>query len=709
MDKFRKQLLNKSGIEDILENFNVQPKQSAASDNVTLFIGFEKSGKRELVQRINGNNFVDYNLIDEFSKDAVQKMSNAIMLSNVLEQTTFIKLVIVYKCSDLDNPHRSIRKLLKSMHYFLPKIESYKRGVGLLLTDGTCKSKVEEELQKNQAENKNHAEVLLLRIDFGDHAQSLIKDQLIFEKIIAGNFHLHTFRLIQETFVDFGKLVKESYSEMLNTLIGSFIPRLNFSQPLLQQFVDKPPKIEEFVAISHGFKINATHMNLNPQLYEDLNAHGISETLIHKEFTKFEKLQQKLKKVYDCLENTREDYVFYDLLDNNDQEIMMFDLRNSSAYNTDLLKKKYLKNFKLFQDVSYAIIEETVIILPDLEEAKVEFVNKILTSFADHFEQAVEKLEYDKMFGQLEKYFNEFSTNLSDFSISNEKVFKMVNDWREKSKNFTKMPIIRSYFDLFQPSSNDDWYQIMAFYEEFLCKIYNHIEVDPQMATFCRQKLAGMTLPWTSKDSFQTRAILMLENLKRNLTIVVTKTLMNENLIRVDRVVRKLNPVVTNAIIGRLFGEVRASEHEIHQHKRIFARQHYAIVDYDKFVQSLYLYTSIFNIKFPDPEWFELLAVQAQFDNVKDLSSESWIVPSMTRHNWGREFLEAGEILYYLTSGVTKTSSFINDAVKWTTMMVNDMQNVAVTENWVIHEKATNSMIDNFLMFLCFVLKKIVK
>jgi hypothetical protein len=86
MDKFRKKLLNESGIIDILKHFNVHHENRATSSNITLFIGFENSGKRELVEKIGGFNSMDYDLIDDFSTNVVQKMSNAITLSEVLKQ-----------------------------------------------------------------------------------------------------------------------------------------------------------------------------------------------------------------------------------------------------------------------------------------------------------------------------------------------------------------------------------------------------------------------------------------------------------------------------------------------------------------------------------------------------------------------------------------------------------------------------------------------
>jgi hypothetical protein len=299
----------------------------------------------------------------------------------------------------------------------------------------------------------------------------------------------------------------------------------------------------------------------------------------------------------------------------------------------------------------------------------------------------------------------------------------LVSNWRENNKNmkhleynrFRKTLIVKWYIDLFRPSGNDTWLEKLTFYETLLCQIYEHEEADPERAAFYRQDLTQVTLNSTledisqSKDSYQKRVDLIFGNLRRNLTSAVTKTLMVNNVLRVDSVVRKLNPVVMKVIIGRLFGEVRASEKEIEQHKRVLAKQHSAIVSYRKFVSSLGNYAKTFDIPLPVAEWDELLAVQAEFDNITNLSYETWIVPKLTKHNWGRELLAAREVLHdSAASGSNLSPSFINKAAKWTTMRVADLNNAVVGANWVI-KRGYQPLVDGIIMFLYLVVRKIMK
>jgi hypothetical protein len=195
MDKFRKDLLHKSGIEEILKVYNVQPENFVTSKNITLFIGFEKIGKRELIARLNGTNSLAYDLTDDFSENVVQKMASTITLSKVLEATRSIKLVVVYRCEDLDNPKRSIQNLLESLYYFLRTIVRYKEGVGMLLTNNTCRRAVEEGLSsKPNLLTKVLGTVFKGRVGITtDHQlHAFLKDRPKFQEIFAGNFHLHT-------------------------------------------------------------------------------------------------------------------------------------------------------------------------------------------------------------------------------------------------------------------------------------------------------------------------------------------------------------------------------------------------------------------------------------------------------------------------------------------------------------------------------------
>jgi hypothetical protein len=167
----------------------------------------------------------------------------------------------------------------------LPGIQFYKEGVGLLLTDRTCNSRVEEDLKRNEAKNKVLAKVLISKIGFTNQTHSFIKDQLKFEKNVALNFHLHTFRLIQETFVEFGALLEKKYLEMMSRLIDSIMPRLNFSLPLEHQLRGAAEGVKKFIEAGREFdNVNATHFNFNLRRREKLIGLNVPATLIKTEW-----------------------------------------------------------------------------------------------------------------------------------------------------------------------------------------------------------------------------------------------------------------------------------------------------------------------------------------------------------------------------------------------------------------------------------------
>jgi hypothetical protein len=77
-------------------------------------------------------------------------------------------------------------------------------------------------------------------------------------------------------------------------------------------------------------------------------------------------------------------------------------------------------------------------------------------------------------------------------------------------------------------------------------------------------------------------------------------------------------------IVVHLFGDIRATKEEIDQYKGALSNLNHAIDDYKSFLDSLDRYAKIMQIKLPTAEWDELMTVQAEFDNVTDLSSMMW-------------------------------------------------------------------------------------
>jgi hypothetical protein len=325
----------------------------------------------------------------------------------------------------------------------------------------------------------------------------------------------------------------------------------------------------------------------------------------------------------------------------------------------------------------------------------------------------------------LDQYLNGFVANLRKQPFSNQKVFQMANKWREDSKNltplkynrFTKKPIENWYRDLFRISTNDNWLQTLEFYEKFLYKIYEHEEIDPQKAAFYRQNLTAETLDSTigdgsaSNGSYQERVNGLFGCLIGNLAINVMKILMVNNVKRVDNVVRNFNPVLLDVIIGQILSENnRDNEEVINQQKRFLARQH-CTFDYELFLRSFKNYIAMMDVPFPRAECNELMAVQADFDKIAGLLNASSIeMTKMTNFNWGRELLAEREISTYLLSDGVVTSSFINDAVRWTKMRVTDGMQVFVADNFSVATKDTlNTMLDSFLIFLIFAVKKFIK
>jgi hypothetical protein len=694
MDSFRKQLLLSSGIKNVLITVGVQSEVLTVTGNITLFIGFEGSVKCEILQRINDTNSFTFDLIDDFSVDVYRKMSEAIMLSDALERFEFIKLVIVYECDDLDAPQHSILMMLKKMHYFLRNIRFYKGGVGLLLTEDTCESKVREELQRNRDANISLADELLLHVEFvTGQFLPFLNEQLAFKPLVARNFKLRTFRLIQGSFVEFRQLVENRYSNLLDIALGPILSPINFTTPLDLQIEQSAQSLEKFVEISQKFE--AVH----DPLLSELIAINISTATIRTEIATFKELHQKMEQIHTCLETTRKKYVFNYILDDYYKDIVNHLKANATECGNEILVERvveYYKNFKYLQEVKYADFEETVNELPNLTAIKDEYENERIANITGQVERAVEELVIDGIGSYFALYTESFSTKLGMRPILNEQIFDWVNKWREDSKNLTplehnffdKPPIVTWYTDLFRPLSNDSWLEKLTRYETLLHRNKALKTVNPRQASF-----------EPTNGSYQKRVNKLIEHLKRNITINVVNALMGNNVQRVDAVIRNLNPVLANEIVGRLFGDNWISEKEIEQQKRILARQHHAIVDYGKFLRSFENYTLILDIPLPAALWDELVAVQEEFDKVTDLPSENWIVWEKTTHNWARELLAAREILHDMALDASKRASFSCETTKWE----------QTSENCFIYRDTLTTFIWPVLVFLYLVVKKFFK
>jgi hypothetical protein len=240
----------------------------------------------------------------------------------------------------------------------------------------------------------------------------------------------------------------------------------------------------------------------------------------------------------------------------------------------------------------------------------------------------------------------------------------MVSNWRENSKSlvhlkdkrFRKMPFVRWYSEFIRPSSNDTWLEKLTSYETLLCQIYGHKEIDPQKAAFYRQNLTAVSLNSTNdgtNDIFQRRVNELFGSMRRNVTVVVTKTLM-------------------------------------------------ANMRFKKFVQSFETYFRILDIPLTAVEWGELTAVQAEFDNITHLSNEKWIVPKMTTHNRGRELLAAREVLHDSASGAFVPSSLVNNAAKWMTLQATHLS----ATHWAFVGETTITFTVGIIMLLYFVARK---
>jgi hypothetical protein len=212
-----------------------------------------------------------------------------------------------------------------------------------------------------------------------------------------------------------------------------------------------------------------------------------------------------------------------------------------------------------------------------------------------------------------------------------------------------------------------------------------------------------------SSDSYQKRVSKFLRSLRRNFTITVIKTLTANNEVRVDNIIRSLNPVLANVIYERLNGNIRASEKEVDQHDRILKRQSKAFVEFKRFAHSFEHYAKIFDIPLPVAEWDQMVAVQAEFDNVTDLSSEMWIVEKLTTHNWGRELVAVPNVLNDLRSWAPMTWSVINNAAKWTAISIAHVQNLVASDSGIISRETANTLITGLVMFLYFIGRKIMK
>jgi hypothetical protein len=733
MDEFRRHIVKESGVEEIFKIYNVYPENRPASDNLTLFIGFENSGKRELVKRLNGTNSMAFDLIDDFSENVMQKMANAITLSKVMDavesQSNHIKLIIVYKCADLDHPQRSIQHLVSRLYYFLrDNAEFYKGGVGLLMDERACEEQVESIMSIFFVKNY-FLRLSLVYTHLSDQLHLFLNEHVSFRRLFARDFHLHTFQLMQGTFQEYRKYVEKSYLDVLNKLTNRLLMRVDVTMPSKLHIERLEQNLDNFAHISYELniygEINIFSLRLvRLKIYDVLTVNKIKKTL-----TAFKLLLKKLEKISTSLDDVRILYVLNYSLENYNKEFLIDPLMLSASQckpcNATLTKtaQDLLQYIKVMKEVNYSTIQDRVQKLPNFTGIKQQFVMEKMTSLADNLERTVEKFVCDEVLTHLGNYLDGFTRNLTNRPVLKENVYHMIENWREKSKNLTipketrfrKQPIVEWYTDLFRPSSNDTWLENLTYYETVLCDIYEYDEIDPKKSAFYRQDLNEDTLNRTimkefgSDDFYEKRVNDLYESLRTNITIAVIKTMMVNSTIRVDKVIRNLNPVVTSVIIERYFEEVRDTEQGIKQQKRILAKQHHAVVGFKEFLHSFEHFFKFLDVPLPAAEWDELMAVQAGFDNVTDLSSDSGIVEKTTIHNWGRELAAAREVLYDLTSGAPTTSSYIKHVAKWTTTRVTDMQRLVVNSDWVIRRETTNTLFYGFIVLLYFVAWKIMK
>jgi hypothetical protein len=489
------------------------------------------------------------------------------------------------------------------------------------LSDSTCESRVLRYMESNSLSQKyKHHQtdwniILQNRIGFTNQLHTFLNDKLVkinFKEItrIQSRIHLNIIPLIQGVYIEFGKLLSNSLSEVINVAADHIIPTLNFSmilEPQIEKSVQNMKQCVKFIQrslIINGNIEKVKQFQLEQEIYK-------VSVPIRTVLDKFEKLIFLLKNV------------IYNL--------------GPDATN------RYWENHhaEVLQNVSY--------LLPDLSKLQKIILMQKMTSLAGQLEQAIEEMVYDHFAMHLRYYLDEFSGNLTRKPILNERVFKMVTKWRENSINLTplknnrfrKLPIMGWYVDLFRPSTNDTWLEKLTYFEKLLYQIYELDEIDPEMANFYRKNL---TVETANSSAYQRRVNDLYENMKTNITIAVIKALMINNINRVDNVIRHFNPVVTKVIIERLFVESRASKDEIDQQKRSLAKQNYAVVNFKEFMYSFENYFKILDIPLPAAEWDEMMAVLAEFNNVSDLSNETWIVPKMTTHQWGRELIGAREV-----------------------------------------------------------------
>jgi hypothetical protein len=723
MDVYRKQLFEKSGIEDILEILGAKPEVRVESENITLFIGFRNENKTRLfLEHVNEKNSLVH-IIEDFTdnvENVIWKISEVVALSKVLENSQFIKLLIVIDCFST-----KFLRMLKNMKKFLQNIEFYKESVGLILVNTDtdydaeyisiyCEDEMLEKLKNNFYINKELVNVLLSqkKIIFSDddHLSSFLDQQLAFTPIIPQDFYLHSIWVVSETFQRIHSFWQSSYYSLLDILFDPMLSALNFStMPLDQQLIKAAQSFE----LLEYFDTKFTYSELiNGTFITELATLNMSTDSMELELSKFNELHQKYRRISDCFLDNRDDNFFDKFLDAYARKFMEEMDSNGTAFGSCIpvnVVEKSIKDF-MRQDILLERIPERI---PHtkygdyLSNVRADYiVNKYLALYYQ-VERAVEKLVAEQIATYFELYVANFSKKLNTDAFRLENIFEMVENWRVNSKHlkspqsdhYSRMPIVHWYTDLFRPMSNDTFLEKLIFYETFLQKIKSAANIDDEVLEEERPL----------EKAYQERINNLYRNVKSNVTFSIIKTLMLNNTLKINNVIHNFNPVVANMINGRLFAEQRASEREIQQHLRILENHHHAVLDYNRFVSSFERFTQIFDIPLSATEWDELMAVQTEFDNFTDLTDESWVVPMATTHNWGRELLAARDVLLAASSGASLTLSYINDAGKWATARVTHMQNLVSSDIWMIKNGATTTLMDGILMLLNFFVRKMIK
>jgi hypothetical protein len=701
MEEFRTRLLQSSGINRILEILNSKSKVHVESENITLFIGFSKK-----LEYINATNYLAYHLVDIVNVNRkyfeVQDMAETINLFKELKESRSIRIVIVYDCNFSDyDADRYIVPILKSMKVFLRKTEHYKDGIGLLFINGRkCMENVLKKLRRYGDINLDLANALLLHHQVWSTEEQLLSflnASLTFQPINPRHFYAPIFHLIEATFVAYRRFLEQNYVDLLDVLFRPIMPVLKFDLPLKQSLETIISKFKKVRNISQKFRINATTNLIDISILSELRAINVP-TLpkIEKKLTQFNELQHEFLQIRNGFETTMKMGAPNDFIDAYIRDIMDEMISNMTLFERHNAVLFYVNS----NNFNHNIIKQTKVSLqdpPDLTNIKVMNVDKELKLMEMKVKGEILKFLYGKIKMYLEHYQQEIVDKLQEKSIGD--VFELVNNWREDSEKFSslenkydrynrEMPSEEWYTtedwytseDIFKPLNHDTWFQNLEFFIKILDDFHKH-----------RSLLSGIYLNWVNT---------LFNNLKDNVTISIVNSLMVNNVPRVDRAIRNLNPVVTNVIIGRLLGEIRATDQEVDQYKRILAKQCHTKNDYHQFLRSFDGFAKILDIPLPAAEWNELLAVQAAFDNITDLANGTWIETEMTMHYWGLELLAARETLHLATSNAYMPVSFINGAAKWTTTRVANMQDVVRSDTF-----ATSSLMDGLLVLLNFVVR----